>query len=137
MGAHPLRFPGGGHVGDREARARFEQAWLSRWGERATTSNGFVPVRSLPAGHGHQAEALASAIESGAVTAMYIENTVAGRGAEIDSRLYAALPKLEFLVVADHYRDTPLGRLADVVLPLSMAISPGSSPSAAMWAAVE
>lgn len=122
MGAHPLRFPGGGHVGDHELRARFEQALLARWGERATTSNGFVPVRALPAENGHQIDRLVAAIESGDVTAMYIENTVAGRDAEIDPRLYAVLPKLEFLVVADHYKDTPLGRLADVVLPLAMAM---------------
>ncbi|MGI9253980.1 MAG: molybdopterin-dependent oxidoreductase, partial [Thermomicrobiales bacterium] len=128
MGAHPLRFPGGGHVRDSELRARFESAWLARWGDRATTSNGFVPVRNLPVDHGHQTENLIAAIESGAVTAMYIENTIAGRAAEIDPRLYAVLPKLEFLVVADHYRNTPLGNLADVVLPLAMAMEKDGTP---------
>ena len=122
MGAHPVRFPGGHRVADPEIRARFEAAWLARWGDRATTSNGFVPVRTLHAGDGHGIDGLVAAIERGDVTAMYIENTVAGRHAEIDPRLYAVLPKLEFLVVADHYADTPLGRLADVILPLAMSM---------------
>ncbi len=120
MGAHPHRMPGGGNPGEAEVRRVFEALWLAMWGEKATTSNGFVPVRSLPSGAG--VDDLVAAIESGAVTAMYIENTVAGRHEEIDPRLYAALPKLEFLVVADHYRDTPLGKLADVILPLAMTM---------------
>ena len=77
-------------------------------------------MRTLHAGDGHGIDGLIAAIERGDVTAMYIENTVAGRHAEIDPRLYAVLPKLQFLAVADHYADTPLGRLADVTLPLAM-----------------
>jgi predicted molibdopterin-dependent oxidoreductase YjgC len=122
MGAHPYAFPGGGAIADAELRARFEAAWLPRWGDRATTSNGFVPVRSLPTGAGLAIDALIEAIDAGRVTAMYVENTVDGRHAEVHPRLYAALAKLQFLVVADHYAGTPLGKLAHVTLPLAMAM---------------
>ena len=122
MGAHRLRFPGGGSVADAELRARFEAAWLPRWGDRATTSNGFVPVRSLPQGPGLSIDALINAIDQSIVTAMYIENTIGGRFAEVHPRLMAVLPKLQFLAVADFYADTPLGRLAHVILPLAMSL---------------
>ena len=36
--------------------------------------------------------------------------------------MLAALPKLEFLVVTDFYADTPLGRLAHIVLPMAMSM---------------
>ena len=48
MGAHPARLPGGFDAQDAEARLRFEAAWMPHWGDRATTGNGFVPVRHLP-----------------------------------------------------------------------------------------
>ena len=53
---------------------------------------------------------------------MIIGNTIAGRFEALDPALLAALPKLEFLVVTDFYADTPLGRLADVVLPMAMSM---------------
>ena len=121
MGAHPAFFPGGGDVGDSELRQRFEAAWLPRWADRATTSNGFVPVRRLPGGRGIGNEGLAEAIEQGRIRALLVENPMGGRFTEIDSRLAAALPKLEYLVVADHF-DSPLARRAHAVLPLAMAM---------------
>jgi predicted molibdopterin-dependent oxidoreductase YjgC len=122
MGALPRRFPGGLDIADNEARVRFEAAWLPRWADEATTSNGFVPVRSLPTESGLSLDALINAIDAGIVTAMYVENTIGGRHAPVHPRLYESLAKLKFLVVADHYADTPLGRLAHVVLPLAMAM---------------
>jgi formate dehydrogenase major subunit len=56
------------------------------------------------------------------VKAMIIGNAVAGRFDVLDPALLAALPKLEFLVVTDFYADTPLGKFAHVVLPLSMSM---------------
>jgi predicted molibdopterin-dependent oxidoreductase YjgC len=123
LGAHPALYPGGLHVSDGEARLRFEAAWMPYWGERATTSNGFLPVRSLPVTPGHGIDELADAIEDGRVKAMLIGNTIAGRFEPVvNERLLAALPKLEFLVVTDFYADTPLGNLADAILPMAMAM---------------
>jgi formate dehydrogenase major subunit len=51
-----------------------------------------------------------------------IGNAIAGRFEELNPTLLAALPKLEYLVVTDFYADTPLGSLADVVLPMSMSM---------------
>ncbi|HEX5497733.1 MAG TPA: molybdopterin-dependent oxidoreductase, partial [Thermomicrobiales bacterium] len=122
MGAAPTAWPGGGDVEDSELRARFEAAWLPRWGDRATTSNGFLPVRHLPAGRGLDHGELIAAIESGAVTAMFIQNTIGGRWVPVNPELAAVLPKLDYLVVADYYTDTPLARYADAVLPLAMSM---------------
>ncbi len=119
MGATPAYFPGGGSVEDAELRRKFEAAWLPRWGDRATTSNGFLPVRSLPLGPGLGTTQISDAIESGQITAMYIEGTILGRHEPVDPRLMAALQKLQFLVVADFY-DSPLAQMAHVVLPLAM-----------------
>lgn len=119
MGTVPDVLPGGGDATDRELRARFEAAWLPRWGERATTKNGFLPVRQLPTGRGVGLTELPAAIERGDVEAMYIEGTIAGRDGVINPELDRALDKLKFLVVADSY-DSPLVRRADVVLPAAM-----------------
>ncbi len=121
MGAHPWSFPGGGDVEDHELRRRFEAAWLPRWADRATTSNGFLPVRELPATRGLGNAELADAIESGLVRSMFIEGTIGGRFAEPDTRLASALRRLDFLVVADYYR-SPLTEIADVALPLAMSL---------------
>ena len=121
MGAHPSFFPGGGDVEDPELRVKFEAAWLPRWGDRAATSNGFVPVRHLPTGRGLGNGDLAEAIEFGQIKAMYVEGTIGGRVAEPDPRLAAALSKLDLLVVADYYR-SPLTEMADIALPLALAM---------------
>ena len=122
MGAHPAYFPGGGDVEDRESRALLEAAWLPRWGTEATTSNGFVPVRSLPAGRGVPYSELAAAIERGEIKAMFIQNTIAGRDRAVHPELFAALAKLQFLVITDYYADTPLAKIAQVTLPMAMSI---------------
>ena len=59
--------------------ATFEAAWLPRWGDRATTSNGFLPVRSCPPGAGTCIAELIAAIDRGEIKAMYIEGTMGGR----------------------------------------------------------
>lgn len=122
MGADPVRLPGGFAVSDAEGRARFEAAWMPRWGDRATTSNGFVPLKNLPSSAGLSLSDLPQAIESGQVKAMLIGNTIGGRFATLDPRLAAALEKLEFLAVTDFYAGTPLGQMADVVLPMAMSL---------------
>jgi predicted molibdopterin-dependent oxidoreductase YjgC len=122
MGAHPTVLPGGLAVSDPEARARFEAAWFVRWADQATTSNGFVRLRGLPAGAGLGSSDLAQAIESGRIKAMLIGNPIAGRFAPVDPALMTSLARLEFLVVSDAYADTPLGTLADVVLPQAMSM---------------
>ncbi len=121
MGATPYGFPGGGDLTDLTVRRAFESVWLARWGERAATSNGFVPVRQLPAGAGLSISDLPAAVERGEISAMYIEGTIGGRHRDVDLALAAALSKLEVLVVADAY-DSPLSRYAHVVLPLSMSL---------------
>ena len=122
MGARAGFWPGGASVNDRELRQKFEAAWLPRWGDEAATSNGFLPVRQLPAGPGVGNGDLAAAIRSGQIKAMYIENTIAGRDALLDTELADALSSLEYLVVADAFVDTPLSRHADAILPMSMAM---------------
>lgn len=122
MGAHPASFPGGGDVEDHELRLKFEAAWLPRWGAHATTSNGFVPVKRLPAGRGLSHGELIAAINRGDVKAMFIQNTIAGRHRDINPDLMAVLPKLEFLVITDYYANTPLAEIAHVILPMAMSM---------------
>ncbi|MBA3336149.1 MAG: molybdopterin-dependent oxidoreductase [Chloroflexia bacterium] len=121
MGAHPHFFPGGGDIEDNQTRRKFESAWLSRWANRAMTSNGFVPVSSLPTRRGFGNGELASEIEVGRITAMYIEGGVSGRYTERDPELMRVLPNLELLVVADTHT-SPLAQLAHVVLPLAHSL---------------
>lgn len=119
MGLGPTLLPGGQDLTNVTIRKRFEDAWLNRWAEQASTSNGFVPVRSLPTTPGVALENLPEAIESGRIKAMWIEGGLATQTVFPDVKLFEALRKLEFLVVSDAY-DSPLANLAHVVLPLSM-----------------
>jgi formate dehydrogenase major subunit len=121
MGATPYGFPGAGGLDDLTVRRTFESVWLARWGERAATSNGFLPVRQLPVGPGLGISDLPAAIERGDISAMYIEGTIGGRYQDLNPALAAALSRLKFLVVADAY-DSPLSRYAHVVLPLAMSM---------------
>lgn len=121
MGAHPSLLPGGGDVQDASALSAFEQAWLPRWAERAKTSNGFVPVRSLPNRRGIGNQDLVAAIERGDIKAMIIDGRIAGQANALDPELEAALAKLEFLVVIDTF-DSSLSRLAHIVLPKAMSL---------------
>ncbi|MDQ3694203.1 MAG: molybdopterin-dependent oxidoreductase [Chloroflexota bacterium] len=122
MGAHPDYFPGGGDVEDREARLHMEAAWLPRWAARATTNNGFVPVRSLPAARGVAYNRLVDAIDRGQIKAMFIQNTIGGRRTGVYPELLAVLPKLDFLVVTDYYANTPLAEQAQAILPMAMSM---------------
>ena len=95
---------------------------MPHWGDRATTGNGFVPIRHLPSTAGLSLAELPEAIETGRVKAMLIGNVVAGRFDAVNPALLAALPKLDFLVVTDFYAGTLLGSQADVVLPMTMSM---------------
>ncbi|MDQ3539192.1 MAG: molybdopterin-dependent oxidoreductase, partial [Chloroflexota bacterium] len=119
MGLSPSLLPGGGDVTDAMTRKRFEDAWLNRWAEQASTSNGFLPVRALPTKPGVALENLTEAIHSGRIKAMWIEGGLATQTVFPDVRLFEALQKLKFLVVTDAY-ESPLANIAHVVLPLSM-----------------
>jgi len=121
MGLHPSLLPGGGHITDAAVRQRFEDAWLNRWAEQASTSNGFLPVRALPSQPGVALENMVESIESGRIKAMWIDGGPATQEGFPDDRLFDALRKLEFLVVSEPY-DSPLASIAHVVLPLSMNI---------------
>lgn len=122
MGAHPSLLPGGLSASSPEDRLRFEAAWMPQWGEKATTSNGFVPVRDLPFQNGLSFTELPDAIDAGRIKAMIIGNTIGGRFEPLEARLVAALEKLEYLVVTDAYADTPLGNIAHAVLPMAMSM---------------
>ena len=120
-GARPDALPGGVDVADTNTREPFQHEWMPRWAERANTSNGFVPVRSLPGGRGLSAAELPAAIEAGQVTALYVEGAIDGRELPLDPALLAALPKLDLLIVSDAYA-SPLTEHAHIVLPAAMSI---------------
>jgi len=126
MGAHPALLPGGGDVESFTDREIFSGPWLARWAERAKTSNGFVPIRTLPETRGISGSALATAIERGQIKAMIIDGSLEGRETEIDSALVAALDKLEFLLVLDAF-NSPIARKADIVLPKSVYLEKDGS----------
>ena len=126
MGANPASLPGGGSITDGAMLKTFSDAWLPRWADKATTSNGFVPVHELPASPGLSRDALIAAINNGQVKAMVIDGSLAGRESFVDAELGAALGKLEFLAVLDSFR-SPLVELADVVLPKATALEKDGS----------
>jgi predicted molibdopterin-dependent oxidoreductase YjgC len=121
MGAHPAYYPGGEDVEDEGVRRRFEAAWLTRWAERAKTTNGFLPVRQLPAKRGLGLSELAAAIERGQIKAMFIDGSIAGRSSDIDPTLAKALSKLDFLVVSDYFNSS-IAQQGDVVLPKATSL---------------
>jgi predicted molibdopterin-dependent oxidoreductase YjgC len=121
MGAHPSEFPGGGDVEDATVRAKFEEAWLTRWAERAKTTNGFLPVRQLPAKRGMSGRQLAAAIDRGQVKALFIDGSIAGRFNDLEPELTKSLSKLEFLVVSDYFPSS-IAQMADVVLPKATSL---------------
>jgi predicted molibdopterin-dependent oxidoreductase YjgC len=121
MGAHPSQFPGGGDVEDATIRAKFERAWLTRWAERAKTTNGFLPVQELPSKRGLSGGELAAAINRGQVKGLFIDGSIAGRFNDVDPELTQALSKLEFLIVSDYFPSS-IAQVADVVLPKATAL---------------
>ncbi len=118
MGMVPDMLPGGVPVSDESARAGLERSWNSRWAGRVATANGYVQKQELPSEPGIGMEGLAEAIESGRVKAMWVEGGPRTRTFFPNARLFEALQKLEFLVVADQY-DSPLASIADVALPVA------------------
>lgn len=116
MGAVPDMLPGGIPISDTEGRARLATSWETRWLGGVATSNGYVQKRDLPAEPGIGMSGLIDAIESGTVKAMWIEGGPRSRSFFPNPKLFEALQKLEFLVVADSF-ESPLASIADVVLP--------------------
>ena len=121
MGAHPEMLPGGVPTSDLLTRSVMEEAWMSRWAGGVKTSNGFLPVRSLPETPGIGVGDLVEAIESGRVTAMVVDASIDSWRSDINPALFAALEKLEFLVVLDGYR-SKLAGIADIVLPKAQSL---------------
>ena len=119
MGLTPDLLPGGLAVTDATARGALESLWLGRWADRASTSNGFVPVKQLPSEPGVAYDGLVDAINAGAIKAMWIEGGHATRSTFVHRALFEALQKLELLIVVDAY-DSPLAQIAHVVLPLAL-----------------
>ncbi|HYJ12963.1 MAG TPA: molybdopterin-dependent oxidoreductase [Thermomicrobiales bacterium] len=110
LGASPGFLPGGASTADGEARDRFERAWNGR------STTGMV---SLPDTAGLGIADLPRAIEAGEIKALWIEAGLRTRHSAINDELFAALSRLEYLVVVDAY-DSPLAQVADVVLPLAL-----------------
>lgn len=119
MGLTSDLLPGGLPVTDAAARERLEALWLGRWADKASTSNGFVPVQHLPGTPGVAFDDLVDAINDGTIKAMWVEGGFATRDAEVNEPLYEALKKLELLIVVDAF-DSPLAQIAHIVLPLAL-----------------
>jgi formate dehydrogenase alpha subunit len=115
MGVMPNALPGYAPVDDAEARARFEELWLSRW---APGPRGAAPIRPLPAEAGYTLTELPGAIERRKVRALWVQGEDLIDSAPNQGRMERALEGVEFLVVQDLFL-TPTAQLADVVLPSS------------------
>lgn len=113
MGVLPHALPGYAPVDDAEARARFEELWLSRW---APGPRGAAAGRPLPDTAGATLTDLPEAIEGGAVKALWVQGEDLIGAAPNQEQMEAALGRLDFLVVQDIFL-TPTAQLADVVLP--------------------
>jgi formate dehydrogenase major subunit len=118
MGVLPDMLPGGQPITDAAARTTFEQIWQSRWAGGVATSNGYVQKKELPADPGIGIDRMIEAIERGQIKAMWVEGGPRTRSFFPNRRLFEALQKLEFLVVADSYH-SPLTAIADIVLPVA------------------
>jgi predicted molibdopterin-dependent oxidoreductase YjgC len=121
MGFSADTLPGGLPITDAAARTTLENLWLGRWADRASTSNGFVPVQSLPETPGVPFDDLVDAINGGRIKAMWVEGGVSTRHVVAHKALYEALQKLELLIVVDAY-DSPLTSIAHIVLPLALSL---------------
>jgi formate dehydrogenase major subunit len=119
MGLSPDLLPGGFEVTDAQARGALEALWLGRWADRASTSNGFVPVKQLPATPGVAYDELVNAISAGEIRAMWVEGGYATRLNVQHAALFEALRKLELLIVVDAF-DSPLAQIAHITLPLAL-----------------
>lgn len=119
MGLTADMLPGGIPVTNTEARQALETLWLGRWADKASTSNGFVPVKRLPETPGVAFDDLVDAIGNGTIKAMLIEGGHGTRHLVTNKPLYEALQKLELLIVVDAF-DSPLAQIAHIVLPLAL-----------------
>ncbi len=126
VGCTPDYLPGHRGLGDADVLRAFEAAWLPRWNDSTVPQNGFKSVRSLPTAPGHTFDDMIDAIESGQIKAMYVANSSFPSSYGYDSRLLAALSKLEFLVVEDTF-PSELSELAHVLLPGSMFLEKDGS----------
>lgn len=105
MGVHPSYLPGGRAIADDAARTEIEQLWGAS-------------ISEMP---GYSMDEIAGAIQVGEIKALYIESTLA-KEAESNPELLAALPKLEFLIFAGAFADSPIAAIADVVLPRALSL---------------
>jgi predicted molibdopterin-dependent oxidoreductase YjgC len=119
MGLTADLLPGGVPVTDAAARQALEALWLGRWADKASTSNGFVPVKRLPETPGVAFDNLVDAINNGTIKAMWVEGGHGTRHLVTNKPLYEALQKLELLIVVDAF-DSPLAQIAHIVLPLAL-----------------
>ena len=103
MGFVAGSLPGGADVSDVAARGQFESLWGA----------------TIPTNAGVAFDDLVEAIESGKIKAMWVEGGFATRHKVADTRLFAALQKLELLIVTDSY-DSPLTAIAHIVLPMAL-----------------
>ena len=78
-----------------------------------------VALVSLPESDGIGISELPAAIADGRVKAVWLECGLRTRESAINEELYEALKNVEYLVVVDAF-DSPLARIANVVLPLSL-----------------
>ena len=119
VGCRPDFYPGGIPVSDAATRSSLAEIWSSRWNEGAVAQNGFKTVRDLPSTPGISITELPAAINRGDIKAMYIAAQSHFWSGDLDPLLVEALSNLEFLVVEDAF-ESPLTKLADVVLPTAM-----------------
>lgn len=119
MGLQPDLLPGYVPVTDAEARARFEEFWLSRWAPRPDgPRRGARPVRPLPAQAGLPLTELPDALEAGRVKAVFVQGEDLIGLAPNRERMERALERAEFLAVQELFM-TETAQLADVILPAS------------------
>jgi predicted molibdopterin-dependent oxidoreductase YjgC len=110
MGVAPDHLPGWADLGDAEARARFEELWLSRWTPGQQSA-------SLPTATGLTLTELPDALESGRVRALWVQGGDLIGTAPNPERMQGAIERAEFLVVQSMFRNAT-AELADVILPM-------------------
>ena len=103
MGFVAGMLPGGIDLSDISGRGRFESLWGA----------------TIPTEAGVGFDDLVDAIETGKIKAMWVEGGFGTRNTVADARLFAALQKLDLLIVTDSY-DSPLTAIAHIVLPMAL-----------------
>ncbi|MEJ2182858.1 MAG: molybdopterin-dependent oxidoreductase [Nitrospirota bacterium] len=100
MGCTPDRLPGGAAIDDRDAKAKFEEAWGC----------------TIPGWRGLSLMEMFEAAHAGAVRAMYVMGSNPAASLPCARSVRGALEGLDMLVVQDILM-TETARMADVVLP--------------------